>query len=137
MGLNEFSFKGHGYIYTDKPIFNHGELRIQDRQWLNPETAILLRYRYVPNLFLGPNFERRRSSRLITDEWITSHTGRTKNHETPPPHPAVLCSAQLSTIQATEEERSNPPGSDRARYFSNPLPIQRHVWRAYCDMLAF
>ena len=62
LGLNEFSFKAHGYLYTDKPIFNHGEFRIQDRQWLDPDTSILLRYRYVPNLFLGPNFERRSGS---------------------------------------------------------------------------
>ena len=57
-GRNELSIKGHGYIYTDKPIFNHGDYRIQDRQWLNEKTSLLARYRYVPNLFLGPNFER-------------------------------------------------------------------------------
>ena len=59
LGRNELSVKAHGFIYTDKPIFNHGEYRIQDRQWLNRDTSVLLRYRYLPNLFLGPNFERR------------------------------------------------------------------------------
>jgi hypothetical protein len=77
-GRNELSVKGHGYIYTDKSIFNHGEFRIQDRQWLNPLTSILLRYRYVPNLFLGPNFERRSGDRSIQDERVTSHTWRTE-----------------------------------------------------------
>ena len=63
LGRNELSLKAHGFIYTDKPIFNHGDFRIQDRQWLNSDTSMLLRYRYVPNLFLGPNFERRSGSR--------------------------------------------------------------------------
>lgn len=75
-GPNELSVKAHGFIYTDKPIFNHGDFRIQDRQWLNPNTSILLRYRYVPNLFLGPNFERRSGNRTITDERVTSHSWR-------------------------------------------------------------
>src|SRR5574338_1297251 len=65
VGRNELSVKAHGYIYTDKSIFNHGELRLQDRQWLNPDTSILFRYRYVPNLLLGPNFERRSGDRSI------------------------------------------------------------------------
>ncbi len=76
VGLDELSVKAHGYIYTDKPIFNHGEFRIQDRQWLNPDTSVLLRYRYVPNLFLGPNVERRSGSQSLTDERVTSHTWR-------------------------------------------------------------
>ena len=76
LGTNELSVKAHGFIYTDKPIFNHGDFRIQDRQWLNPKTAILFRYRYVPNLFLGPNFERRTGTRSVQEERVTSHTWR-------------------------------------------------------------
>lgn len=76
LGPNELSVKAHGYIYTDKPIFNHGDFRIQDRQWLGRDTSILLRYRYVPNLFLGPNFERRTGSRSIQEERVTSHSWR-------------------------------------------------------------
>jgi hypothetical protein len=76
VGLNELSVKAHGYIYTDKPIFNHGDYRIQDRQWLTRDTSILLRYRYVPNLFLGPNFERRSGNRSIVEERVTSHHWR-------------------------------------------------------------
>lgn len=75
-GPNELSVKAHGYIYTDKPIFNHGDYRIQDRQWLGPDTSVLLRYRYVPNLFLGPNFERQSGSRSIQEERVTSHQWR-------------------------------------------------------------
>lgn len=75
-GRNELSVKGHGFIYTDKPIFNHGDFRIQDRQWLNPDTSLLVRYRYVPNLFLGPNFERRTGSRSVQEERVTSHSWR-------------------------------------------------------------
>ncbi len=75
-GRNELSIKARGFIFTDKPIFNNADFRIQDRQWLNPRTSILLRYRYVPNLFLGPNFERRSGNRSIQEERVTSHTWR-------------------------------------------------------------
>jgi hypothetical protein len=76
VGPNELSVKAHGFIFTDKPIFNHGDFRIQDRQWLNRDTSVLLRYRYVPNLFLGPNFERRSGNRSIQEERVTSHQWR-------------------------------------------------------------
>ena len=76
LGLNELSVKAHGFIYTDKSIFNHGDFRIQDRQWFGSTTSLLLRYRYVPNLFLGPNFERRTGTRSVQEERVTSHTWR-------------------------------------------------------------
>lgn len=76
LGRNDLSIKAHGYIYTNNPIFNHGEYRLQDRQSLGPDTSILLRYRYVPNLFLGPNFERRTGTRSIQEERVTSHQWR-------------------------------------------------------------
>ncbi|WP_455379127.1 hypothetical protein [Petrachloros mirabilis] len=75
-GGNELSLKAHGYIYTNNPIFNHGDYRIQDRQRLDGDTSILLRYRYVPNLFLGPNIERRAGTRSIQEERLTSHHWR-------------------------------------------------------------
>jgi hypothetical protein len=75
-GINELSVKAIGFIFTDKPIFNHGEYRIQDRQWLNDSTSLLFRYRYVPDLFLGPNFERRSGQRTIQEERVTSHRWR-------------------------------------------------------------
>lgn len=75
-GKNEFIVKAHGYLFTNNPAFNHGEYRLQDRQWLSDKTAVLLRYRYVPNLFLGPNFERRTGTRSIQEERITSHAWR-------------------------------------------------------------
>ena len=76
LGRNDLSIKAHGYIYTNNPIFNHGEYRLQDRQSLGPDTSILLRYRYVPNLFLGPTFERRTGTRSIQEERVTSHQWR-------------------------------------------------------------
>lgn len=76
LGKNELSFKSHGTIYTNNPIFDHGDYRVQDRQWFGADTSILLRYRYVPNLFLGPNFERRTGARLIQEERVTSHHWR-------------------------------------------------------------
>lgn len=76
LGSNEVSVKAHGFLYTAHPVFNHGDYRLQIKQRLGDETAILVRYRYVPNLFLGPNFERRTGSRLVEDERVTSHIAR-------------------------------------------------------------
>ena len=76
LGSTEVSFKAHGFIFTDNPIFNHGNYRIQLKQALDPETSLLLRYRYVPNLFLGPNTERRTGQRLVEEERVTSHIWR-------------------------------------------------------------
>ncbi|MDO8357464.1 MAG: hypothetical protein Q7U76_13840 [Nitrospirota bacterium] len=76
LGPTEVSLKAHGFIFTDNPIFNHGNYRIQVKQALDSETSLLLRYRYVPNLFLGPNYERRTGQRLDEEERVTSHIWR-------------------------------------------------------------
>ncbi len=76
LGSTEISFKAHGFIFTENPIFNHGNYRVQVKQTLDPETSLLLRYRYVPNLFLGPNNERRTGQRLEEEERVTSHIWR-------------------------------------------------------------
>jgi len=73
LGPTEVSVNAHGFIFTDNPIFNHGNYRIQLKQGLDSETSLLLRYRYVPNLFLGPNSERRTGQRLQEEERVTSH----------------------------------------------------------------
>jgi hypothetical protein len=72
----EISAKAHGFIFTDHSALNHGTYRIQVKQAVSPETSVLLRYRYVPNLFLGPNFERRTGTRSVQDERVTSHIWR-------------------------------------------------------------
>lgn len=72
----ELSFKSQGFIYTQNPIFNHGTYRIQAKQALDADTSLLLRYRYSPNLFLGPNNERRSGLRLVEEERVTSHVWR-------------------------------------------------------------
>ena len=76
LGNLEISTKAHGFIFTDHSALNHGNYRIQVRQALSPETSVLFRYRYVPNLFLGPNFERRSGTRSVQDERVTSHIWR-------------------------------------------------------------
>lgn len=76
LGHAQLSVKAHGFLYTANPIFNHGDYRVQLKQGLSSDTALLVRYRYVPNLFLGPNFERRTGNRLIEAERVTSHTSR-------------------------------------------------------------
>ncbi|MBM4124797.1 MAG: hypothetical protein FJ246_07600 [Nitrospira sp.] len=72
----EVSFKTQGFVYTDHPIFNHGMYRLHLKQALSPDTALVLRYRYTPNLFLGPNNERRSGQRLVEEERVTSHIWR-------------------------------------------------------------
>lgn len=72
----EVSFKGQGFIYTNNPIFNHGTYRFQVKQALAPDTTLFLRYRYAPNLFLGPNNERRSGQGLVEEERVTSHVWR-------------------------------------------------------------
>jgi hypothetical protein len=82
LGQTELSVKAHGFIYTDHSIFNHGNYRIQLKQDLAPDTSVLIRYRYVPNLFLGPNTERRSGSRLLEEERVTSHIWRAQLERT-------------------------------------------------------
>lgn len=72
----DLSFKAHGFLFTQNPIFNHGTYRMQMKHAWNPETSLLLRYRYVPNLFLGLNFERRSGLFLLEQERVTSHIFR-------------------------------------------------------------
>ncbi len=75
-GPTEVSVKAAGFIFTENPLFNHGNYRLQVRQALDRETSLLIRYRYVPNLFLGPNSERRTGLRLTEEERVTSHIWR-------------------------------------------------------------
>jgi len=78
LGPNELSIKAQGFIFTNNPIFNHGDYRLQFKQGLSSDTSLLLRYRNVPNQFLGPNFERRTGNTLIQEERVSSHTWRTE-----------------------------------------------------------
>jgi hypothetical protein len=72
----ELSAKAHGFFYTEHSIFNHAEYRLQARQELDRDTTLLLRYRYVPNLFLGPNFSVQTSPRSLQEERVSSNGWR-------------------------------------------------------------
>lgn len=78
LGPNELSLKAQGFIYTNNPIFNHGDYRLQFKQALSADTSLLLRYRNVPNQFLGPNVEHRTGNNLIQEERVSSQTWRTE-----------------------------------------------------------
>jgi hypothetical protein len=71
LGPNELSIKAHGFIFTNNPIYNHGDFRAQFKQAFSPDTSLLLRYRNVPNQFLGPNIEHSTGNRLIQEELET------------------------------------------------------------------
>ncbi|HEX5550336.1 MAG TPA: hypothetical protein VFX36_05870, partial [Nitrospira sp.] len=75
-GKNELSAKAQGAIYTNNPAFNHGNYRVQDRMSFGNGTSVLLRYRYQPNLLLGPNVERQTGTASIQEERVTSHIWR-------------------------------------------------------------
>jgi hypothetical protein len=77
-GPNELSVKAQGVIFTNNPIFNYGDYRLQFKQEFSPDTSLLLRYRNVPNQFLGPNFERHTGNGLIQEERVSSQTWRTE-----------------------------------------------------------
>lgn len=76
LGILEVSAKAQGFIFTDHAALTHGNYRLQVRQALLPETSLLLRYRDIPNLLLGPNFERRTAARTMQAERVTSHIWR-------------------------------------------------------------
>ena len=78
LGPNELSIKAQGFIYTNNPIFDHGDYRLQFKQGLSPDTSLLLRYRNVPDQFLGPNIERRTGNNLIQEERVSTQTWRTE-----------------------------------------------------------
>ena len=73
---SELSVKARAFIYMLNPIFNHGDYRIQWRQSVVPRTLLMVHYRHVPNLFLGPNVERRTGQRFIEQERVTTNTWR-------------------------------------------------------------
>lgn len=72
-GTTSLSIRGQGFIYADNPRFNHGTLKIDAVQAFTPDTRVLLRYYYAPNLFLGENEDRRPGSEGLVEETVTSN----------------------------------------------------------------
>lgn len=72
----DVSVKAQGFLYTTHTDFNHGTYYLQARHAFTPDTSILVRYRYTPDLFLGPNTERRTGAALVEEERITTHGWR-------------------------------------------------------------
>ncbi len=82
LGTTEISFKGDGYVYTKNSIFNHADYRFQIQQQAATNTFVQFRYRYVPDLFLGPNIERHSGNRLTEAERMTEHAWRMQLEQT-------------------------------------------------------
>ena len=74
-GKTVLSLRGDGFIFFDATRFSHGTLFLQAQQFFTPETSLLFRYYYSPDLFLGDNEERRSGNFLIAPERVTSHIG--------------------------------------------------------------
>jgi hypothetical protein len=77
-GITTLNLQGSGFIYVDNSRYNHGALRAQIKQAFNPETSLLLRYYYSPDLFLGDNEERQTGTLQIVGENVTSHIWSTR-----------------------------------------------------------
>jgi len=73
IGTTTLNVQGGGFIYGDNSRYNHGTLRAQAKQAFTPETSLLLRYYYSPDLFLGDNEERKTGTKQIVGEQVTSH----------------------------------------------------------------
>lgn len=72
----DVSAKAQGFLFTNNSGFNHAMYRIQAHHAFTPDTSVLVRYRYTPDLLLGPNAERRTGLRLSDEERVTSHVWR-------------------------------------------------------------
>ncbi len=75
LGKTTLDIQGSGFIYADNPRYNHGALRVQAKQAFTPETSLLFRYYYSPDLYLGENEERKTGQFLLVGEEVTSHIG--------------------------------------------------------------
>lgn len=71
-GTTHVSIRGQGFIYAENPRYNHGTLKVQALQAFTPDTRLLLRYYYAPNLFLGENEDRRPGGEGLVNEVVTS-----------------------------------------------------------------
>ncbi|SLM49078.1 conserved exported protein of unknown function [Nitrospira japonica] len=71
-GTTHLSIRGQGFIYAENPRYNHGTLKVQALQAFTPDTHLLLRYYYAPNLFLGENEDRRPGGEGLVNEVVTS-----------------------------------------------------------------
>jgi hypothetical protein len=82
LGKTTLGLQGGGFVYGENSRYNHGTLRLQAKQAITPETSLLLRYYYSPDLFLGDNEERRTGQGSMVGEQVTSHIGSARlSHE--------------------------------------------------------
>jgi hypothetical protein len=54
-GKTTFEIRGQGFVYVDQTRYSHGTLRFQALQEFSAKTAVLFRYYFAPDLFLGEN----------------------------------------------------------------------------------
>jgi len=54
-GTTTLDLRGQGFVYFDQSVYSHGTLRLQVRQAFSDKTALLFRYYYAPDLYLGEN----------------------------------------------------------------------------------
>lgn len=74
-GTTTLDLRGDGFVFFDHTQYSNGTLFLQGKHAFTPETRVLLRYYYNPDLFLGDNEERRSGSFLIAPERVSSQIG--------------------------------------------------------------
>jgi hypothetical protein len=74
-GTTTVDLQGEGFVFFDHTEHNNGVLFLQGQQAFTPETKLLFRCYYNPDLFLGDNEERRSGNFLIEPERVTSQIG--------------------------------------------------------------
>ena len=85
LGQLDLNVRGQGYVFTEKPEYNHATLRVQAVQGLSSTTRVKARFYYAPNQFLGDNEERRSSQRQVMAENLTSYIWSTRlSHDVTP-----------------------------------------------------
>ncbi len=72
-GQTDLFVRAQGFLFAIHPDFNHLSLGVEATHAFTPETGLLLRYFYLPNLLLGENEERQTGQGLIVEERVTTH----------------------------------------------------------------
>ena len=73
---SELKVRGQGFIFLDNSRFNHGTLGVEGKHKVTPDTDLLLRYYFAPNLLIGENEVRtpeEHEEEQFADEIVTTN----------------------------------------------------------------
>lgn len=73
--MPEVAVEVMGFIYTENPVFNHGDFRVQVRTPLSRSAWAKVRYHTEPDVFLQQTLEEHDGKQELVEERVTSHIG--------------------------------------------------------------